>query len=159
MNDALIYSQVSDHGAYAELHQMLPSQIPAISPALDQTLDFLAKRRKADGSEIEIEVALGEAIANAVLHGNRERAGKCVSVVCRCTNDGDVTITVQDQGMGFESKHVPDPTIPNNRSSNSGRGIYLMRTLMDAVRFEREGTVVHMVKRSNARSVVEWNAR
>ena len=155
MHDALIYSQVSDHGAYAELHQMLASQIPAISPALDETLGFLAKRRKADGSEIEIEVALGEAIANAVLHGNRERSGKCVSVVCRCTNDGDVMITVRDQGIGFESEHVPDQTIPDNLSSNSGRGIYFMRTLMDAVRFEREGTVVHMLKRSNVRSVVE----
>lgn len=74
MQSTLIVSQVSDHDAYAELRQSLPSQIPVISPALDQTLDFLAKRRRADGSEIDIEVALGEALANAVIHGNREHS-------------------------------------------------------------------------------------
>lgn len=149
MQSTLIVSQVSHYDAYAELRQSLPSQIPVISPALDQTLDFLAKQRKADGSEIDIEVALGEALANAVIHGNREHSSKRVSVTCRCTRDGEVSIRVQDQGHGFDTDTVPDPTIPANRFSTSGRGIYLMRTLMDAVHFGEKGTVVHMLKRSS----------
>jgi serine/threonine-protein kinase RsbW len=158
MESALIFSKVSDHDAYAELQQLLPSQIPAISPALDQTLGFLAKRRRADGSEIDIEVALGEALANAVIHGNREHSTKRVSVTCRCSRDGEVSIRVQDQGHGFDTDTVPDPTIPTNRFS-TGRGIYLMKTLMDIVHFGEKGTVVHMLKRSNAESVAEKESR
>lgn len=159
MEDTLIFSQVFDHGAYTELRQVLPSQIPVISPALDQTLDFLAKRRKADGSEIDIEVALGEALANAVIHGNREHSAKHVSVTCRCTRDGEVSIRVQDQGHGFDTDTIPDPTIPANRFSTSGRGIYLIKALMDVVHFGEKGTVVHMLKRSNADPVAERESR
>lgn len=159
MQSTLIVSQVSDHDAYAELRQSLPSQIPVISPALDQTLDFLAKRRRADGSEIDIEVALGEALANAVIHGNREHSGKRVSVTCRCTRDGEVSIRVQDQGHGFDTDTIPDPTTPANRFGTSGRGIYLMNTLMDAVHFGEKGSVVHMLKRSNTESTAERETR
>jgi serine/threonine-protein kinase RsbW len=159
MDDIRIVSQMSNCGAYAELRQWLPSQIPAISPALDQTLDFLSSLRKADGSEIDIEVALGEAIANAVVHGNREHAGKRVFVKCRCSRDGEVSITVQDEGQGFENDTVPDPTTPENRLRKSGRGIYLMKTLMDDVHFEHKGTTVHMLKRPDLRSALEAGAR
>jgi serine/threonine-protein kinase RsbW len=159
MEDAPIFSQVSDCGAYAELRQRLSSEITAISPAIDQALDFIAKLRKADGSEIDIEVALGEALANAVIHGNREHSAKHVSVTCRCTQDGEVSIRVQDQGRGFDTDTIPDPTIPANRFSTSGRGIYLMKTLMDVVHFGEKGSVVHMLKRSNAESVVERETR
>ena len=148
-----LFSQV--RGAYAEMHQSLSSQIPAISPAIDQTLDFIAKLRKADGSEIDIEVALGEALANAVVHGNREQSAKHVLVTCRCTRDGQVSITVQDQGQGF----VPDPKTPSNRLRSSGRGIFLMKTLMDEVRFDQKGKAVHMLKRANAESVAARGTR
>jgi serine/threonine-protein kinase RsbW len=159
MEDPLILSQVSDHGAYAELRQLLPSQVPVISLALDQILDFLAKLRKPDGSEIDIEVALGEALANAVIHGNREHPTKRVSVTCRCTRDGEVSIRVQDQGRGFDTDMVQNPTTQDNQFNTLGRGIYLMKTLMDALHFRKKGTVVHMRKRSNAQSVAERDTR
>ena len=158
-HDPSLFSQVSDRGAYVELRQSLSSQIPVISPAIDQTLDFIAKLRKADGSEIDIEVALGEALANAVVHGNREHSAKHVFVTCRCTRDGQVSITVQDQGQGFDSDTVPDPTLPWNLLHTSERGIFLMKTLMDEVRFDQKGNVVHMLKRANAESVAERATR
>ena len=158
-HDPSLFSQVSDHGAYVELRQSLSSQIPVISPAIDQTLDFIAKLRKADGSEIDIEVALGEALANAVVHGNREHSAKHVFVTCRCTRDGQVSITVQDQGKGFDSDSVPDPRTSSNRLRSSGRGIFLMKTLMDEVRFDQKGRAVHMLKRANAESVAARGTR
>jgi len=154
-NQASHLSQISDRGGYAELRQLLPSQVRVIPSAIDQTLDFIAKLRKADGSEIDIEVALGEALANAVVHGNREHSAKHVFVTCRCTEEGQVSITVQDQGRGFDTDSVPDPTLPENLLRTSGRGIYLMTALMDTVRFDENGTVVHMLKRSNAPSAEE----
>ena len=62
-----------------------------------------------------------------------------------------VSITVQDEGQGFDADLVADPTTPENRLLTQGRGIYLMKTLMDEVRFEQHGAVVFMRKASNAR--------
>jgi serine/threonine-protein kinase RsbW len=135
-----------------ELHQSFPSEIQAISPFVEHLMRFIAKSRKLDGSEADIEVALREALANAIVHGNREDPHKRVYVTCRCTSAGEVSITVQDEGQGFESDTVPDPTVPENRLRPSGRGIYLMKTSMDDVLFEQDGTVVHMLKKLNSES-------
>jgi serine/threonine-protein kinase RsbW len=80
-------------------------------------------------------------------------------VVCRCTTDGEVLITIQDEGEGFNSGAVPDPTVPENRLCTHGRGIYVMKTLMDEVDFEQGGTVVHMRKRPNADPEAIRNSR
>lgn len=145
--------------AYFELRQLLPSQIEVLSSCIDQIMNFIAKVRNVDGSEVDIEVALREALANAIVHGNGEDSRKHVWVRCRCTTNGEVSITVQDEGQGFESATVPDPTIPENRRRISGRGIYSMKTLMDEVHFEQRGTVVHMRKKSKARSCVQGETR
>jgi serine/threonine-protein kinase RsbW len=111
---------------------------------------FIARFRKRDGSELNIETALREALTNAIVHGNREDRRKRAYVICRCTTDGEVSITVQDQGQGFDPDAVPDPTAPENRLRTQGRGIYLMKALMDEVRFEQGGSLVYMRKASNA---------
>jgi serine/threonine-protein kinase RsbW len=116
---------------FVELRQSLPSQIAIISPFVDQLMHFIAKFRNPDGSELNIETALREALANAIMHGNHEDPRKIVCVACRCTTDGDVSLTVQDEGQGFDTAAVLDPTTPENRLLPHGRGIYLMKTLMD----------------------------
>jgi serine/threonine-protein kinase RsbW len=137
--------------AFVELRQSLPSRISIISPFLDQLMHFIARFRSSNGSELEIEMALREALANAIVHGNQQNSRKCVHLACRCTTDGEVSITVEDEGQGFDADSVADPTIPENRLLSQGRGIYLMKTLMDEVRFEQRGAVVFMRKASNAR--------
>lgn len=144
---------------FVELRQSLRSQIDAISPFVDQLMAFIAKSRNKDGTEMDIEIALNEALGNAIVHGNREDPHKRVYVACRCTSEGDVSITVQDEGQGFDAGTLPDPTAPENRLRTSGRGIYLMKTSMDEVRFEMRGTIVHMCKHSNASSSHKNNAR
>lgn len=143
-------SCIADNVSFVELRQSLPSQIQAISAFVDQFMYFIAKSRSMDGSEMDIEIALGEALENAIVHGNREDPDKRVYLTCRCTSDGKVSITVQDDGQGFEIGTLPNPTAPENRLRTSGRGIYLMKSLMDEVRFEKGGAVVHMCKNSNA---------
>jgi len=145
--------------AYAELRQLLPSQINALSPCIDQIMDFIAKLRKVDGTDVEIEVALREALENAIVHGNGEDSRKHVWVRCRCTTDGEVLITVRDEGQGFDSHTAPNPIAPENRLRKSGRGIYLMKTLMDEVHFEQRGAVVHMRKRFKAQSSEEGETK
>jgi len=87
---------------------------------------------------------------NAIVHGNEEDPNKLVYVKCRCTRDGEVSITVEDEGNGFEHEAVPDPTSLDNQLRTNGRGIHLIRTLMDEVDFEEGGSVLHMRKRANA---------
>jgi anti-sigma regulatory factor (Ser/Thr protein kinase) len=64
--------------------------------------------------------------------------------------DGEVSITVRDEGKGFDSNTVPDPTFRENLLFTHGRGIYLMKALMDKVFFEENGAVVRMRKKSNS---------
>lgn len=142
----------------AVLRQSLPSQIAFIPRFVDRVLRFIAKCRNQEDSGLEIELALREALANAIVHGNQEDPHKRVYVTCHCTTDGEVSIMVQDEGQGFDSNAVPDPTTPENRLVKHGRGIYLMKTLMDEVRFEQGGALVYMRKKPNAGSAVERKA-
>ena len=95
--------------------------------------------------ESEVEIALREALANAIIHGNHENSGKHVHVRCRC-EPTEISIAVKDEGRGFDVDTRTDPTAPENQGSIHGRGIYLMKALMDEVRFEEDGVVVHMRK-------------
>jgi serine/threonine-protein kinase RsbW len=137
---------------FVELRQSLPSTVAAIFPFSEQVMRFILNFRSADGSESEIEMALHEALANAVIHGNGENSGKRVYVSCRCYTDGEVSITVRDEGRGFDSNAIPDPTSSENLLFPHGRGIYLMKALMDEVCFGEGGAVVTMRKKSNATS-------
>ena len=137
---------------FVELRQSLSSKVAAISPFVEQLMRFVLNFRGADGSEIDIEMALREALANAVIHGNGDDSRKSVYVTCRCYVDGEVSVTVRDEGKGFDSSTVLDPTVLENLMLTHGRGIYLMKTLMDDVSFEEGGAVVMMRKKSNANS-------
>jgi serine/threonine-protein kinase RsbW len=91
-----------------------------------------------------------EALANAIVHGNKEDLRKRVYVVCRRTTDGEVSIRVEDEGQGFDIDEVGDPTTSENRRLPYGRGIYPMKTSMDEIAFEEGGAVVYTRKASQA---------
>jgi len=145
-------SQSSRSVPFIELRNILPSNVNVVSPFVDQLMRFISRFRGRDEDNFEIDLVLHEALVNAIVHGNQENPDKRVYVCCRCTKDGEVSITIRDEGRGFDSEAVPDPTVPENLFRGSGRGIYLMRTLMDEVHFEQRGTVVHMCKRAKAQS-------
>jgi serine/threonine-protein kinase RsbW len=141
----------STSAPFVELRQSLPSRAVAISSFVDQLMRFIGffmeKSGTAKEAEEGIEIAIYEALANAVIHGNRENLEKQVHVVCRCNMDGEVLITVRDEGEGFDSRAVPDPTEAQRLLLPHGRGLHLMRAFMDEVSFEENGTVVLMRKR------------
>jgi serine/threonine-protein kinase RsbW len=136
-------------GPHIRLELSLRSEVGAISPFVDTLMHLIRKCKWVAGNEEDIEIALREALANAVIHGNHEDPEKQVYVGCRGGTD-EVSIVIRDEGQGFDSGNVPDPTAPENIKSSHGRGIYLMKTLMDEVRFERGGTVVYMRKSRRA---------
>jgi serine/threonine-protein kinase RsbW len=132
-------------GPYIQLEHTLPSEIAAISPFVDKIMLLIIKCRCVPGSESDVELALREALANAIIHGNHEDPRKHIYVSCRCELY-ELSISVRDEGQGFDINQVADPTSPENIKSDHGRGIYMMKALMDEVRFEEAGTVVHMRK-------------
>jgi serine/threonine-protein kinase RsbW len=145
-------SQSFHSAPFVEVRNTVPSHVDIISPFIDQLMRFISRFRGADGNNFEIELALHEALVNAIVHGNQEDLHKRVYVKCRCTTDGEVSITIEDEGHGFRSDMVPDPTSPDNLLRTHGREIYLMRTLINEVDFEQGGSVVRMRKRANVGS-------
>jgi serine/threonine-protein kinase RsbW len=125
--------------------------VEEVSPFVDRLVQFVKRVTGTlgdqDGSDIELEVALLEAVANAVIHGNRKDPHKRVYVSCRCSMDGEVLLTIRDEGQGFDIHAIPDPLTEENLLRTHGRGIRLMQALMDEVDFEQGGKVVCMRKR------------
>lgn len=129
----------------------LPSKIAAVSSFTEKCTQLMTDSRCFRANEAEIEIALHEALVNAVVHGNHGDPRKHVHVHCRCEPD-EISIMVRDEGQGFDAGRVPDPTAPENIQSSHGRGIYLMRAYMDEVRLEESGRAVHMRKRARSNS-------
>jgi serine/threonine-protein kinase RsbW len=143
-------------GPCIELERSLPSEVAAISPFVDKLMLLIRKCGCVPEGESDVEIALREALANAIIHGNHEHPRKHVHVTCRCEPD-EVSIAVKDEGQGFDVNKMADPTAPENLGSVHGRGIYLMKALMDEVRFEDGGVIVHM-RKSASRAAAD-NAR
>lgn len=132
---------------------LLASRFENIEVAELAVLDLCRRAGSGDDAEYWLSTALREAMANAVRHGNRQDPAKSVRVECRI--DGtEVTIRVEDEGDGFDTADIPDPTDPDNLLRPSGRGIFYMRQFMDRVEFDRTasgGTAVVMVRDLEAR--------
>lgn len=93
---------------------------------------------------LNFRVGLTEALANAVLYGNMGDPGKRVRVEVSIDRSR-VALRVEDEGDGFDPKAVPDPTLPENLHRSGGRGIFLIRELMDEVEFSDRGNAVRLV--------------
>jgi anti-sigma regulatory factor (Ser/Thr protein kinase) len=131
-----------------EIEAWMPSEVEAISPLVNRLMRLIEGSRCVTGSESAVELALREALSNAVLHGNGMDAHKFVQVRCQCESGRGVCIIVTDQGRGFDPSAVPNPLSVERLEAEHGRGIHLMKVAMDEVTFERGGTEVHMRKGS-----------
>jgi serine/threonine-protein kinase RsbW len=95
-----------------------------------------------------ISLAVREALANAIIHGNDSDPEKPVDIAVAVNESCDLLITVKDSGGGFDPSGVPDPTVGDSLLASHGRGIFFMRKLMDKVDFRfGRGTEVIMRRR------------
>jgi serine/threonine-protein kinase RsbW len=129
-----------------EIDAWIHSEIKAISPLVERLMRLIEGSHCITGEEFAVELALREALSNAVVHGNRMDAHKLVHVRCRCKVGKGISLTVSDQGQGFDPRTVPDSVTVENLEADHGRGIHLMKLAMDEVSFEQRGTEVHMRK-------------
>ena len=136
--------------------ELVVSKIDAISPVVDKLMCLIKETACVPGEEFAVELALREALANAVVHGNRQDPNKKVRICCACQEGQGILIVVKDDGEGFDPAKVPSSLVGENIHSDHGRGIYLINQLMDEVHFEHGGTEIHMRKRG---SVVAQSAQ
>ena len=135
-------------GSLLEIDAWMPSKVSAISPLVERLMRLIEGSHCITGEESAVELALREALNNAVVHGNRLDAHKLVHVRCRCKVGTGISLIVSDRGQGFDPLAVPDSVTVENLEADHGRGIHLMKLVMDDVRFEQRGTEVHMCKKS-----------
>jgi serine/threonine-protein kinase RsbW len=127
----------------------LPSRIEAIEHAASAAAEFVNRLGLGEDAAFGVDMAVREAVTNAVLHGNRQDEKKKVEVSFKSTPEA-IEITVRDRGEGFDRESVPDPTDPENLLKANGRGLLFMRTFMDEIHWSRHpegGTVVRMLKK------------
>ena len=128
---------------------VLPSHIEAVADAAVAVTDFIRNCGVSEEAAFGVEMAVREAVTNAMVHGNQEDESKSVEVIFNC-HASELEVEVRDQGEGFDPATVPDPTNAENLLKTSGRGIFLMRTFMDQIEWVNRpegGTMVRMTKR------------
>jgi serine/threonine-protein kinase RsbW len=125
-----------------------------IQAALEQVMRLVRLSGCVSGQEIQVEMALHEALSNAVVHGNRRDPTRWVHLRCSCDSERGVSIVVRDEGQGFDVARVSDPTSPEWLQSDHGLGILIMRSYMDDVWFEKDGVEVHLRKHPLLRPLV-----
>ena len=112
--------------------------------------DIIREARGCDclpGDVPGIEIALREALANAVVHGNGNVEDKRVLVRAYCSPSQGILVVVRDEGPGFDPARVPDPREKDRLELPHGRGLFLMRELMDHIEHRKGGREVLLVKR------------
>src|SRR5215472_40487 len=123
----------SSADAAAQIEVWIKSALDQISWVVDEVTEFLKLCRCFAGDLRDVQLALREAVLNAVLHGNRMNPDKVVRVHCRCAHNEGLSIVVTDEGMGFAPERVRNPLAVENLALDQGRGIHLMKLLMDEI--------------------------
>ncbi len=130
-----------------KLEKTVDGHVEAIEPIVEDIMKLVVEKGCAGENEFEISLALREALANAVVYGCGNDREKKIQVSVCCDDERGILIAVRDPGEGFDPAVLPSPIVGQNIFSKGGRGIFLINQLMDAVRFERGGTEIHMLKR------------
>src|SRR5437867_6691187 len=110
---------------------------------------LLEGREVSEETKHWLLMALREALANAIKHGNRQDLSKRIHLEMDVVGP-NLQISIRDEGEGFDPEAVEDPLAPENRLKTSGRGIFYMKTFMDDVRFRKlEGGGMEIILTKN----------
>ena len=115
------------HNTFTKTFESNPELLPDIEFFV---LEIVDKLKVSQGIRDNIEMAVAEAAANSILHGNKSDLSKNVEVKISISSE-QIKITFKDEGNGFKVENVPDPTIPENILKGSGRGVHIMKSLVD----------------------------
>lgn len=136
----------SGHPLRELLHLVFPANADGVSSAADAVSGTLNQLAVPEQKRLEIGLAVQEALVNAVVHGCGNDPTKNVTCQMQSDGDGRIFILVRDPGPGFDHDRVPEPKAEENLHRDHGRGVYLIRQLMDEVQFEQRGSEIRMWK-------------
>lgn len=137
-------TRIRPDGAILKIERNLPSDLSLLDDAVAGIIAMI----KCAGCRYDMEkvdLAVREALANAMVHGNRCDQSKPVRISVKMYKDRGLLIVVKDAGRGFDPNRLPNPLLGPGRMSSHGRGIFLIKKCMDDVRFRFEsGTSIYM---------------
>jgi anti-sigma regulatory factor (Ser/Thr protein kinase) len=133
-----------------QLNMVIPADTAAVSSVCDGVMQVVRSMKLAAGKEFEVEIALREALANAIEHGCQSDPGKSVQCCVAADESGDLVVVVRDPGPGFDPARLPDPREGSALLRDGGRGIHLINEFMDEVHFAQDGREIQMRKRGQA---------
>jgi serine/threonine-protein kinase RsbW len=137
----------AERGLDAELRLRIPSDVSVVEEAVELVARHLeAAFVDRHTIRFNLRVALAEAVGNAILYGNSQDDTKGVAVRVLFGRNV-VEMEVTDEGGGFDYRYLPDPTLPANRIRPYGRGLFIIRQLVDEVRFNPAGNSICMILR------------
>src|SRR4029079_100472 len=126
----------------------IPADVARVAAVRDGVVQLLKEKGAAGGQELDVAVALQEALVNAIKHGCKNDPAKNVQCCVTIDDRGEVLIVVRDPGAGFELTSIPSPLTATGLLRHSGRGVFLINELMDEVRYEDGGRELRMRKRA-----------
>jgi serine/threonine-protein kinase RsbW len=138
-------SGANHSGLRSQLSLAIPAEAEQIAQATDAVLACLANLKVEEEKSMAIGLAVQEALANAVTHGCQNDPSKTVQCELSCDEGGHILIVVTDPGPGFDFSAAPKPVVQDVYNDH-GRGVFLIRQLMDEVSFERGGSIIQMWK-------------
>jgi serine/threonine-protein kinase RsbW len=144
MADTLPGCEFESKKLILKLQRTLEGRIQAISPFVEDVMKIVEAMDCAAGKERVVEMALLEALANAVVHGCEKDPTKKVECCVACDESRGMLIVIRDPGKGFDPASIPSPIVGQNLFSTHGRGIFLINQLVDEVRYEKGGTEIRM---------------
>ena len=121
------------------------SHISQIDNVVQKILKLLQSSGIDKPASFDIRLCLEEALINAIRHGNKNNKDLPINITYSIS-DGEFKLSVEDSGRGFDYTRLPDPTAKKNLLKIKGRGIYLIKYLMDEVSFNKNGNKITMVK-------------
>lgn len=144
---------IQRRGLTLRWREHLASTTASINHAVREVLHRArAARALKRESSAEVEIALREALANAVFHGNEGNPGKHIFLRVYGGSEWGLLVAVRDDGPGFKPEHVPDPREGDRLELTHGRGVFLMKELMDHVEWRKDGREVVLYKQRARRA-------
>ncbi len=128
-------------------HLTLGSELSSVETVETRAEQLAHQAGFDEDTSSQIAMVTREAVINAILHGNKRDPAKKVRIGFALSDDA-LSITIADEGLGLDPDSVPDPCAPENILRSSGRGIFLMRAIMDEVHFHQlsPGTEIELIK-------------
>jgi anti-sigma regulatory factor (Ser/Thr protein kinase) len=147
LDDVRKLSALIPYCSACQFDMTIPADPQAIPTITDGVSQLLASKGWSENDIMAVELAVQEAVANAIRHGCRNDPSSSVQCCVTCDDTGEVMVVVRDPGPGFDPTTLANPLDSENMLKPSGRGIFLINGLMDRVGFADGGREVRMRKR------------